>query len=59
MPSLLPDREPDPLEPGYTAWSPRMGWRGKAAAWVILAMVVAGLVVMAAMALGLIDSALV
>ncbi len=53
MPNLLPDREPEPLEPGYQDWTPRMGWRGKAVAWILLAVIAAGLLLMLAIALGL------
>ena len=53
MPNLLPDRDPEPLEPGYQNWSPRMGWGGKAVAWVLLVMIAAGLILMVAIALGL------
>ncbi len=52
MPSLLPDREPDPVEPGTQTWSPRMGWRGKLAAWAILLMIAAGLIAMVALSFG-------
>ncbi|MEO1237552.1 MAG: hypothetical protein AAFX76_12260 [Planctomycetota bacterium] len=45
----MPDpklREEPPLPEGYESWSPRMGRGGKIAAWIILAMIVAGSVLM-------------
>ncbi|MEM9752816.1 MAG: hypothetical protein AAF916_05460 [Planctomycetota bacterium] len=46
MSSLLPDRPAEPLQPGEQRWSPRMTWRGRAVAWLLLSLIAVGLLLM-------------
>ncbi|MEM1026558.1 MAG: hypothetical protein AAGJ38_00575 [Planctomycetota bacterium] len=45
----FPETRPDP-PPGYEQWSPRMTWRSRAVAWLILVLIFIGTVLMAILA---------